>query len=266
MEESSNTQRTPYLFTSKELDEETGLYYFGARYYDPRTSVFQSADPILNRYLDSKTNNGVFNPKNLGLYSYVVNNPLGGTDPTGRECNSAEGTTTCNVPGTDVKVAFPTPKEWPEKIAPGQENYHAYDKSVSGGTSSASRANRIREEIANDPTPGNDKPATKEGTSNDATPQQGLLGLAGNFTSSPVKSYAREDKNGKKVTVNVTEPGHPLHPGYVARIVQETKGGEVVVHNIGEGTGWLQGNQSPVADMINNVWNSQTQNILDRVK
>jgi hypothetical protein len=31
VEESSNTQRTPYLFTSKELDEETGLYYFGGK-------------------------------------------------------------------------------------------------------------------------------------------------------------------------------------------------------------------------------------------
>jgi hypothetical protein len=31
IEESTNTQRTPYLFTGKDLDEETGLYYFGAR-------------------------------------------------------------------------------------------------------------------------------------------------------------------------------------------------------------------------------------------
>lgn len=45
VEEHSNTQRTPYLFTAKELDEETGLYYFGARYCDPRTSVWQSPDP-----------------------------------------------------------------------------------------------------------------------------------------------------------------------------------------------------------------------------
>jgi RHS repeat-associated protein len=51
VEENSNAQRTPYHFTSKELDEETGLYYFGARYYDPRTSVWQSADPILAKYL-----------------------------------------------------------------------------------------------------------------------------------------------------------------------------------------------------------------------
>ena len=46
IEENTNVQRTPYDFTAKELDEETGLYYFGARYYDPRTSVWQSADPI----------------------------------------------------------------------------------------------------------------------------------------------------------------------------------------------------------------------------
>ena len=31
VEESSNTQRTPYLFTAKELDEETGLYFYGCR-------------------------------------------------------------------------------------------------------------------------------------------------------------------------------------------------------------------------------------------
>jgi uncharacterized protein RhaS with RHS repeats len=34
VEEHSNTDRTPYLFNGKELDEETGLYYYGARYYD----------------------------------------------------------------------------------------------------------------------------------------------------------------------------------------------------------------------------------------
>ena len=93
MEESSNTQRTPYLFTSKELDEETGLYYYGARYYDPRTSVWQSADPILDKYLASgrKGNEeklpgmgGVYNSPNLGLYSYGHLNPVRYTDPDGR--------------------------------------------------------------------------------------------------------------------------------------------------------------------------------------
>ncbi|MGH9893456.1 MAG: RHS repeat domain-containing protein, partial [bacterium] len=54
VEENSNVQRTPYHFTAKELDEETGLYYFGARYYDPRTSVWQSGDPLLARYLSGR--------------------------------------------------------------------------------------------------------------------------------------------------------------------------------------------------------------------
>jgi RHS repeat-associated protein len=33
---------TNYMFTGKELDDMTGLYYYGARYYDPRMSVWQS--------------------------------------------------------------------------------------------------------------------------------------------------------------------------------------------------------------------------------
>jgi len=83
VEENSNTQRTPFLFTAKELDEETGLYYYGARYYDPRTSVWQSADKILGRYLNGEPTGGVFEPAHLALYGYVRNNPLIYTDPTG---------------------------------------------------------------------------------------------------------------------------------------------------------------------------------------
>src|SRR5216684_2311615 len=94
VEENSNQQRTPFLFSGKELDEETGLYYFGARYYDPRTSVWQSADPILAKYLptghrgrDSKLPGlgGVFNSKNLGLYGYAGQNPVIYLDPDGQE-------------------------------------------------------------------------------------------------------------------------------------------------------------------------------------
>ncbi len=89
VEESTNTQRTPYHFTAKELDEETGLYYFGARYYDPRTSVWQSPDPILASYLptgDKKLPGmgGVFNSANIGLYTYTHNKPTGYIDPDGK--------------------------------------------------------------------------------------------------------------------------------------------------------------------------------------
>jgi len=73
-----------YFFTSKELDVETNLYYFGARYYDPRTSVFQSVDPIIGSYLSGKPNGGVFNSVNLSLFSYTAQNPVRFIDPTGQ--------------------------------------------------------------------------------------------------------------------------------------------------------------------------------------
>jgi RHS repeat-associated protein len=38
-------------FTSKELDGETGLYYYGARYLDPRTSRWLSGDPAMGDYI-----------------------------------------------------------------------------------------------------------------------------------------------------------------------------------------------------------------------
>jgi RHS repeat-associated protein len=60
------------MFTGKELDDMTGLYYYGARYYDPRMSVWQSPDPALESYLDGKNNNS----RNLSLYSYAFNNPM----------------------------------------------------------------------------------------------------------------------------------------------------------------------------------------------
>jgi len=84
VDEASNKQRTPYLFAGKELDEETGLYYFGARYYDARTGVWQSPDPAAESYLAGAPNGGVYSPVNLAAYTYADNNPLTVTDPTGK--------------------------------------------------------------------------------------------------------------------------------------------------------------------------------------
>ena len=51
VEERNNIWNTPYLFNAKEFDEETGLYYYGARYYDPRLSLWLSIDPKEEKYL-----------------------------------------------------------------------------------------------------------------------------------------------------------------------------------------------------------------------
>ncbi|GHT17512.1 hypothetical protein FACS189429_1760 [Bacteroidia bacterium] len=71
IEERNNKWNTPYLFNAKELDEETGLYYYGARYYDPRTSVWLSADPMQEKYPFQTT------------YVYCANNPIIYIDPDG---------------------------------------------------------------------------------------------------------------------------------------------------------------------------------------
>jgi RHS repeat-associated protein len=77
-----------FLFTGKELDEETGLVYFGARYYEPTRARWSSADPALLRYLpngkgESLPAGGVFTPANMNLYHYAGMNPVRLLDGTG---------------------------------------------------------------------------------------------------------------------------------------------------------------------------------------
>ena len=76
----------PYRFTAKELDEETGLYYYGARYLDPKYSMWISVDPAIGEYM-GKTDagmGGIYNHVNFNLYHYAGNNPINYTDPDGR--------------------------------------------------------------------------------------------------------------------------------------------------------------------------------------
>ena len=89
----------PKKFTGKERDAETGLYYYGARYLDPKTSRWLSGDPAMGEYLPSAPVNdeakkrngslpgqgGVFNYVNLHAYHYAGNNPVKLVDPDGED-------------------------------------------------------------------------------------------------------------------------------------------------------------------------------------
>jgi RHS repeat-associated protein len=77
-----NSQATVnhYKFTGKERDTESGLDYFGARYYGSSMGRFMSPDPSGLTYAD------ITNPQSLNLYSYALNNPLKFIDPTGMYC------------------------------------------------------------------------------------------------------------------------------------------------------------------------------------
>ena len=63
-----------FYFTGKKLDEETGLYYYGARYYNPTVGRFISPDTIVPRAGD---------PQSFNRYTYAGNNPINNIDPTG---------------------------------------------------------------------------------------------------------------------------------------------------------------------------------------
>ena len=72
----SNTSdvNNPYLFTGRRYDDETGLYYYRARYYDYATGRFMQTDPV--GYTAG-----------LNLYAYCGNNPGNFVDPLGLQSN-----------------------------------------------------------------------------------------------------------------------------------------------------------------------------------
>ncbi len=72
VDEHSSSADLPYRFNGKELDEETGLYYYGARYMNPITSMWYGVDPLAEKY------------DNIGGYVYCAGNPVVLVDPDGK--------------------------------------------------------------------------------------------------------------------------------------------------------------------------------------
>lgn len=68
----------PRKFTGKERDTETGLDYFGARYYGSTIGRFTSVDPL------TEAQKATANPQRWNRYAYSLNNPLKYTDPNGK--------------------------------------------------------------------------------------------------------------------------------------------------------------------------------------
>ncbi len=73
VDEHSSSKEMPYKFNGKELDEETGLYYYGARYMNPLTSMWYGVDPLAEKYV------------NIGAYIYCHGNPVKLVDPDGKD-------------------------------------------------------------------------------------------------------------------------------------------------------------------------------------
>lgn len=81
---------TDKLFTGQREMTGLGIYNYGARFYSPKLGRFISADTIVPGYS---------NPQALNRFSYVLNNPLRYTDPTGHRNCEEDG---YNCPGNDI--------------------------------------------------------------------------------------------------------------------------------------------------------------------
>jgi len=78
----TGTILTDKLFTGQREMAGLGIYHSNARFYSPKLGRFLSADTIVPGYA---------NPQAFNRYSYVVNNPLKYTDPTGHSCIEEDG-------------------------------------------------------------------------------------------------------------------------------------------------------------------------------
>ena len=107
-----------YSFNAKELDEETGMYYYEARYYKP--PVFTSRDPMFEKYFW------------MTPYAYCANNPVKYVDPTGMKIwiVGEDGNEIEYIPGMQYEGESCFQKQVIEALNYGYENSATAEKMI----------------------------------------------------------------------------------------------------------------------------------------
>ncbi len=108
-----------YTFTGKEYDLESGLFYFGARYYDPKIGRFITKDIAGPDYE---------NPQSLNRYIYVLNNPVKYIDPAGLKALKATLYALRNLGGKMYAVYDPKKHKTMDRLVCNQYVYYAYKR------------------------------------------------------------------------------------------------------------------------------------------
>ncbi len=140
--------RIPFRFTGKILDTETALYYYGARYLDPRTSRWISSDPAFETYIprpgqgagDLPGMGGVYNTINLNPYVYGGNNPVLYVDPNGLVLIDVPSFT-MQSEGTELNLGNTTEKI--SKVGCVLTSYARIASAISGSEITLKEANRV---------------------------------------------------------------------------------------------------------------------------
>jgi RHS repeat-associated protein len=123
-------------FTQKERDMETGLDYFGARYYASAQGRFTGVDP---REISFEANSTKFlaylgNPQNWNHYSYVLNNPMIVTDPDGREPNKEQAGTAQQIIAIIQQTERDNPNASPREILQRVDGFFRAQTAGAGNT------------------------------------------------------------------------------------------------------------------------------------
>ena len=106
-----------YTFSAKEKDSETGLSYFGARYYTSDLSIWLSVDPMSDKY------------PSLSPYVYCADNPIKLVDPNGEEFSNPDD---------------PPKRNFFQKIGDG---FVKFDESLEGNSDPANQGTITKQDI-----------------------------------------------------------------------------------------------------------------------
>jgi RHS repeat-associated protein len=131
----------PFRYTGRELDPETGLYYYRARYYGPATGRFLSEDPVA---FDA----------GVDFYAYVGGNPVNEFDPSGLRQRGAPAydpgrwndpdhvnTNNCYSYACDIRY----PKGPPSKPQPGDRSGRRFSQYSCGDIRAAAKRDGLRD-------------------------------------------------------------------------------------------------------------------------
>ena len=194
---------------------ETGLNQNLNRDYDPFTGAYTQSDPI------------GLSTGSRSTYAYVSGNPVSSFDPSGLECTSTGNFIYCTYDG-GPSFRVPAQSGFPASLGADDFmdflRYHRYDESV---PLNGADAQCVMKKLIANPTPGNPRPATPNGTRNNA-----VVLDQNNWVTSYLTSNI---DNGDPVVVNVTDGKSLFSPGYTARTVSNG-----YVHTYGEGEAWSQ--------------------------
>ncbi|WP_250626770.1 RHS repeat-associated core domain-containing protein [Pinirhizobacter soli] len=184
-------------------DSDSGFIYMQARYYDPSSARFLSADP---KTLVPGA------PTQFARYSYANNNPIANIDPDGRRAIVANGQIYIRPENGAAPAIGPIPNNvGAVGFGPGNLSFHTYDVR----TPSTLSLTQARDGLMYNPTPGWDLPASPGGTKNNVGNIPIMDG--DNF----VRSYVVASPDPTKysdIVVNYTIAGdHKLAEGYVMR-------------------------------------------------